>query len=158
MQKGQELRVITKAALLIHKLIAGLEENQKEKRKKGQHGRFHSDCRIISSAYMYECLIVYIIEKAEVEESTLIIAMIILRNFMNRFKLSWRFNYNYYFITAIHIALKMNQDVIYDLDSFSEIVNVSSCIICSIESEILSILEWKVHVDFITYTEFCLFI
>lgn len=156
MQERHKLRLTARAAMAVCDVL--IESDDTDEAVINQNISLHLNSRPIPAAYWYEYLLSYITEKAEVEDSTLIIALKIFRDFIKLSKQISRIYLDSYLITSVLIALKMNQDVIYDFNSFSQIVNISPYIISALERNILNVLEWKVHVDTTTFNEFCFYL
>lgn len=112
------------------------------------------ECQMLISSSWVEYLIEWTVNKAEIEDSTVIISLIIFERFLIRTSAIWKPNLIYYFMTSLLIALKLNQDEIYDLESYAKIVQIHSSTLCYIELEILSILDWKVNVTLSSFRRF----
>ena len=97
-----------------------------------------------------------IYENTDIEMSTLIVSLILFDRFICCSKRNWSNAAFYHIIlTSVYIAIKLNEDSLFDIESFSFLVQVPCRTLSSLENEFLRIVDWKVFVNEMEFNTVC---
>ena len=120
-------------------------QNEKKKVQKNSSHYYDSDfsCKTIPNISIEDYL-KRIIKYTQLEESTLIIALIYIDRILENknFKLS-KYNVFRVLLSAILIAIKYNEDEIYDNSCFAEIFGLNIKELNKLESKFLELIDFK---------------
>lgn len=156
MQSEDQNLLFSKAALIASNVL-GSKSRVLEDRSQCSLDQEISDIWISHNPFIpIEDYIELIFLNTEIEESTLVIAIILFERFItnSKLKLSWKASYHI-ILTSIIVAIKLNEDSVYDFRSFSMMVQVPYETISQLESEFLATIDWKIHVNLETYRLYC---